>query len=112
MLFLPCLPQRSGFGLNELLGGRFKLPAREYQNCWMAVQGGAKHFGSLHSKVDAAILYAGNGGLRNAAQGGKLSLAETLQFTDDPHRFTGGYINSLLGWDEIAHVSVSDSHVV
>ena len=93
------------------LGSRFELPAREDKNGRMAMQGRAKHLGPLDTKVDSTILDAGNGGLWNTTQRGELGLAETLQLANDPHRFTRSDIDALLGRNELAHISVSDSHI-
>ena len=70
-----------------------------------------KRFGPLNAQVDPTILNTGNGGLRNATQGGQLGLAKPLQLTDDPYRLTRGDVDALLGGNELAHISVSDSHV-
>lgn len=75
------------------------------------MKGNPQCLSPLDAQVDPAILNAGNGGLGNAAQGGELSLAKPLQLTDDPHRLTGSDIDALFGGDELAHISVSDSHV-
>lgn|GEM_PF-5333393 len=78
----------------------------------MAAQSITQHLGALHAQVDPTILDAGDGRLRDAAQGGELRLAKALQLTNDPHRFTGSDIDTLLGENELAHVSRSDSHRV
>lgn len=90
-------------------GGGFQLPTREHQYRRMAAQGCAKRLGPLDTKIDAAILDAGDGRLRNAAQSGELGLTQTLQLTDDAHRFTGSDIDAIFGRDQLAHVSISDS---
>ncbi len=74
------------------------------------MKGAAKHFGALNSKVDATVLDAGNSSLRDAAERRELSLAEALQLADDANRLTRGDVDALLGWNELAHISVSDSH--
>ena len=102
---------RSGVGLIELLGGRLKLPTRKHKNRRVAVKSRAQHLGALYTQIDPTILNTGNGGLRNATQGGELRLAETLQLSDDPHRLTRSDIDALLGGNGLAHISVSDSHV-
>ena len=87
------------------------MPAREYKNRRVAVQGYAKNLGALNTQIDPTILNAGNGGLRNTAQGRELGLAQTLQLADDAYRLTRSDVDALFGRNEFAHVSVSDSHV-
>ena len=78
----------------------------------MAVESSAQDLGPLYAQVDAAILDAGDGCLGNAAQGGELGLAKALRLTNDPHRLTRSDIDALFGGNELAHISVSDSHGV
>ena len=77
----------------------------------MAVKGGTQHLGPLNAQIDPTVLDAGNGGLGNPTQGRELGLAKTLQLTDDPHRLTRSDIDAFFCGDELAHISVSDSHV-
>ena len=77
----------------------------------MAAKRRTQHLGTLDAQVDATVLDARDRGLRNAAQGGQLRLAESLQLANDPYRFARRHVHTFLGWTEIAHVSVSDSHV-
>lgn len=97
--------------MDDVSGSRVELPAWKDKYGRMALQGRAQQLGPLNTKVDPTILDAGNGGLRDAAQGGELGLAETLQLADDPYRLTRGDINAFFGRNELAHISVSDSHV-
>lgn len=76
----------------------------------MATQGLGQHFRAFHAQIDPAVLDAGNGGLRNTAQGRELGLAQPLQFPDDPHRLAGRDLDAFPGWLGLAHVNGSDSH--
>src|SRR3546814_5727985 len=83
---------------SDLLSGRrFELPAGEHQDGRMAAKRTGQDLGPLNTQVDAPILNAGNGGLRNAAQSGELGLAKALQLANDPHRLTWGDIDALPG---------------
>jgi len=77
----------------------------------MAVQGGTQNLGTLNAQIDPAVLNAGDGGLGDAAQSGQLGLAEALKFTNDTHRLARGDVDALFCRNEVAHISVSDSHV-
>ena len=97
--------------IHELLGGRLELPAWEYKHSRVTVEGSAQHLGPLNTQVDPTILDTGDCRLGNAALCRELSLTKALQLTDDPHRLTRSDIDALFGGDELAHISVSDSHV-
>lgn len=110
-LLCHLLPERSGVGLNELLGGRLEFPAGKHKDGRMAVESSAQHLGSLYAQVDATILDAGDGRLRDAAQGGELGLAKALQLTNSPHRLTRSDIDAPLGGNELAHIRMCWSGV-
>ena len=65
----------------------------------------------LDTKVDPTGLDAGNGGLRHAAEGRELRLAEALQLTNNPHRLARTDVDALFRSNELGHFSASGSHV-
>src|SRR6185369_10296 len=87
------------------LGRRFNghLPAGKYQNRWMTPQSARQHLGALDAKANSIVFDGGECRLRNAAQLGKLILAQPLKLAQNAHRFTNRNLDTLFGRAKVLH---------
>ncbi len=65
---------------------------------------------SLHkSQPSKSHFHGGNGGLGNAGEFGKLTLAQLLKIAKNPDRFANRNLNPLLRGTKLFHIMASDS---
>lgn len=77
------------------------IPAGEDQYSRMAAKRAGEKLGTLVTQVDAVALDRRRRRLRNAAQFGKLILAESLGLAHDSYRFADRNVCTLLRWTEV-----------
>jgi hypothetical protein len=70
----------------------------------MAPKRNGEDLGALDAEVYAAILDAGNSGLRDPALLRQLRLGQALKLSENPDRLARGDVYTLLGRSEIAHL--------
>jgi hypothetical protein len=60
-------------------------PAGKNKHCWMTPEGARQHLGAFDAKANTIVFDGGKCRLRNAAQLGKLILAQALKLAQNAH---------------------------